>query len=205
MSRFITTVLLSCAALYVVGQSTHGLSVRLGGIYFDAQPDLGDPFQDQAGLAFLSEISYTRLFDWDGPVDPSVRIGYSALLEASSDMLGGYGGDRVTDRLDFHYLHIGYGVEWSLTPRLSLSLHAMHYVFLPSDLYKSTQRRAFMNVEPGVSFKLSERSRLTFSSPLSITRANGQGPVSIILPDGENPFYPNPEMNGLTIGWNRNF
>lgn len=204
MLKVFSLSLLLCITTAAISQPTHGLSVRLGGLYFDAQPDDGDLFRDQAGLAFLSEISYTRSFEWSGPVDPSVRIGYTALLEATSDMLGGFGGDRRTDRLDFHYLHIGYGIDCNLTPQLGLSLHAVHYVFLPLDLYKESQRRAFMNVEPGIFFKLNEQSRLSLASPLSITRSNGQGPTRLISPSG-NEFYPNPEMNGLVVGWHRTF
>jgi hypothetical protein len=200
MSKIITLILILCIAIAAIGQSTHGISARVGGLYFDAQPDEGDIFRDQAGLAFISEISYTRSFDWSGPIDPSIRVGYSAIIEATSDMLSGFGGSRATDRLDFHYLHIGYGVDYSMTSKVGLSLHAVHYVFMPLDLYKDSQRRAFMNVEPGIFFKLSERSRLSFASPLSITRPNGDGPVRLVLPSG-NEFSPNPEMNGLIIGW----
>lgn len=182
-------------------QSKSSLSIEAGYIYFDLFPAEGDIRQENQGGGLQTTLLYTRSFDWGRKWKPFVGGGYSLIWPFASPIETR---PEVDDPMLLHFVQLNYGVEWALSSKWSIGARGSHYIHLGQQLDVG-HNRTFMNADLLIRRQLGDRGSLTITSPFSVTRIFNGTTRNVIVPIGGSEYIPSPEMNGILIGYSRNF
>lgn len=199
LKYFALVLLMSFLWSNIYAQQTKAV-LRLGALYYDARPDKQDVLGWYADYGTQIDVGLEHHLDWSTKIKPHIAVGYSLLHNEMPDGLVFRNAGEYIDAFAHHHIHLGYGLAYRMGKRITLSATAMHYVFV-GELYGNAHRRTFMNLDAGISIQVGRRSSLTLDTPLTITRMLRGAPTAFLSSGPGGDFIPQPEVNGLYIGW----